>query len=354
MDILQHRTPPKRRSISDAATAGTGLAPSPTFNELPPRNAANRLSLSKDDHHVPTASPQTPKRPGFLGRGLSLQMPSRVMPLSLGTVASTNASKGPPAPAPLSPQLDTLTSYASPATSLPRHSRGLDFSRACTNLHHSTLAEQSSPDSSPVITQKAMGIGIPSRKASISSMMLDSPNLGPGSTWPQMSLNDRSTVSSSVGSVNMLASDSDSDSDDADLMDPDDDDPIYATPQAHKMNNHSALTPFAQSTASPGATWSNNFSPAHASLMKNFQRGRFRKERSRKSSSSASGASAMASPRTTSPPPLRSIESAGYFPFNRLASSRRESLALGTDQMNISSGNDSDGEGGLPYQRRRV
>lgn len=176
-------------------------------------------------------------------------------------------------------------------------------------------------------------------------MMLDSPNLGPGSTWPQMSLNDRSTVSSSVGSVNMLGSDMDSDSDDEDLMDPDDqDDPIYATPQVHKLNNPSAVTPFGQNTASPGTTWSNNFSPAHASLMKNFQRSRFKKERSRKSSSSASGPSAMPSPRTTSPPPLRSIESGGYFPWPRKGSNRRESLALGTDQLNISSGNDSGDE----------
>lgn len=300
-----------------------------------------RIGLSKDDHDVPSASsPQTPRRPDFLARGLSLHMPPRTM--SMAAPSGINR-------APLSPQLDTLTSYASPATSLPRHSRGLDFSRACTNLHHSTLAEQSSPDSSPIITQKGMGIGIPSRKASVSSMMLDSPNLGPGSHWPQMSLNDRSTVSSSVGSVNMLGSDSESDSDDADLMDPDDDDPIYATPQVQKLNNPGSVTPFAMNTASPGTTWSNNFSPAHASLMKNFQRGRFKKERSRKSSSSASGTSAMPSPRTTSPPPLRSIESGGYFAWPRLGSSRRESLAMGTDQLNISSGNDS-GDEATPAQ----
>ncbi|KAF1349943.1 hypothetical protein BDV97DRAFT_352819 [Delphinella strobiligena] len=318
-------TPSKRRSISDAAPSR--LEPSPNFHET----FICRKSISKDDHDVP--SPQTPKRPD-LARGLSLHMPPRAVPMA-APMATTRV--------PLSPQLDTLN--ASPATSLPRHSRGLDFSRACTNLHHSTLAEQSSPDSSPIIMQKGVGIGIPSRKASVSSMMLDSPNLGPGSTWPQMSLNDRSTVSSSVGSINMLGSDTDTDSDEDELMHPDDqDDPIYATPQVHKLNNISAVTPFANRTASPGPTWSNNFSPAHASLMKTFQRGRFKKERSRKSSSSASGTSAMPSPRTTSPPPLRSIESGGYFAWPRTASNRRESLALGTDQLNISSGNDSGDE----------
>lgn len=146
----------------------------------------------------------------------------------------------------------------------------------------------------------------------------------------------------------MLGSDSgSSDSDDDDLMDPDDaEDAIYTTPQVHKLHNPNAGTPFAPQNASPSAgTWSNNFSPAAASLMKTFQRTRLRKGRSRKSSSSASGHSAMPSPRTTSPPPLRSIESAGYFGWPRLGSSRRESLALGTDQLNLSSGNDSGDEG---------
>lgn len=339
MDRTPSKPPLKRGSISM-------LAPSPAFREAsePERRLSSTINTPKDDITVPSPSPQTPRRPDFLSRGLSLQLPPRTMSM---------AAPGSAQRAPLSPQLDPLTSYASPQTSLPRHSRGLDFSRACTNLHHSTLAEQSSPDSSPIITQK--GIGIPSRKASVSSMMLDSPNLVPGANWPQMSvsLNDRSAVSSSVGSVNMLGSGSDSDSDSGgdDLMGPDDaDDAIYATPQAHKLNHLSAPTPFNPSTASPTAMWSNNFSPAHASLMKNFQRVRFKKGRSRKSSSSASasasGPSAMPSPRTTSPPPLRSIESGGYFGWSRLGNSRRGSLALGADQLNISSGNDSGDEAG--------
>ena len=64
---------------------------------------------------------------------------------------------------PLSPKLDSSASYGVPGSVLPRRSRGMDFSRACTNLHHSTLAEQSSPDSSPVIGGRAMNI--PSRKS---------------------------------------------------------------------------------------------------------------------------------------------------------------------------------------------
>ncbi|KAG9541952.1 hypothetical protein KCV01_g25509, partial [Aureobasidium melanogenum] len=83
--------------------------------------------------------------------------------------------------------------------------------------------------------------------------------------------------------------------------------------------------------------WSNNFSPAHASLMKTFQRSRLKKGRSRKSSSSASNNSAMPSPRTTSPPPLRSIEGSAHFGWPRLRETRPEHPSL-------SSGNDSGDE----------
>lgn len=341
-------TPTKSRSFSDPPTNITpsALAPSPTFRE--------RIShQSKDDHALPPTTPKPTRRPDILTRGLSLQMPS--------------PSHFPPR-APLSPQLDSHNTYmqqsqnisASPQTSLPRHSRGLDFSRACTNLHHTTLAE-SSPDSSPVIMQK--GMMIPgrghSRKGSFSSMMLDSPNLhglGGGTTpWGSL-VPERSTVSSSVGSVNMLASESEgSDSDeDMSMAGDENEDAIFTTPQVHKLQNPSAPTPFAGPPTTPGSMWSSgpNFSPAQASLMKTIRRSRLQKhgKRSRKSSSSASGSgySSMASPRTTSPPPMRSIETAangsGLFNWANAARSRRESLALGTDGLQLSSGNDSGDE----------
>lgn len=322
------KSPSKSRSFSDPPNT---LAPSPTFRESSSR-------VSKDDHAVPSAPPKTPRRPDFLSRGLSLQMPPR--DTSMPSPANFSSR------VPLSPQLDPSTTYGSPATSLPRHSRGLDFSRACTNLHHSTLAEQSSPDSSPIITQK--GMMIPPRKGSVSSMVLDSPNLGPGSTWGSLHNPERSTVSSSVGSVNMLGSESgSSDSDeDASMGGDDNEDAIFTTPQVHKLQNPNAPTPFNPSTASPGPLWSSAHSPAAASLMKTIRRTRLHKGRSRKSSSSASGHSSMASPRTASPPPLRSIESASgsYFAWPRTAQSRRESLAIGADHLHLSSGNDSGDE----------
>ena len=364
------KTPTRLRSFSaNAKSNGTPatLAPSPTFHE--------KLSLtSKDDHALPTTPLRSPRsRRPEPGRGLSLQMPP--------TLSMPSPSHFPPQPRgvqPLSPQLDqhqiymhAVSQQASPATSLPRHSRGLDWSRACTNLHHSTLAEQSSPDSSPVITQKGMMIPgsqqYRSRKGSMSSvMMMDSPNMtapstslgGGGGMWGSLG-QERSTMSSSIGSVNMLASDSESlaSDDDASMGGDDTEDPVFTTPQVHKLQNpHTAATPFGPAPLTPVGRghWGSGapFSPAQASLMKTIRRTRLQKndKRSRKSSSSASGSgySSMASPRATSPPPLRSIETAAnggsYFQWTAAARSRRESLALGTDGLHISSGNDSGDE----------
>lgn len=314
------RTPqksPKARSLSDSTPQ---LKPSPKFRE----------PASKDDQTIIPTSPRTPRRPDFLSRGLSLQMPPRDMPM--------------PSPAhfaarvPLSPQLDARNTYASPASLLPRRSRGAEFSRACTNLHHSTLADQSSPDSSPTITQK--GMMIPSRKPRANSMILDSPNVN-HSTWG-MGNGDRTAASSSVGSINMLDDASSSSSDEGDPMDPDDnDDPMLMTPQAMKAHN----TPFGGPIPgnSTGA-WSNMFSPGGPPTFMSIQRARLRKGRSRKSSSSASAHSSIASPGPASPP---NGKGEGYFSREaviRKAGSRRESLSLFTNDLHISSGNDSGDE----------
>ena len=201
---------------------------------------------------------------------------------------------------------------------------------------------------------------IPGRKGSVSSMMLDSPNVmnGAGSVpWGSL-VPERSTVSSSVGSVNMLASESEGDDsdEDASMGGDENEDAIFTTPQVHKLQNPNAPTPFAGPPTTPGggAMWGSgsHFSPAQASLMRTMKRNKLHKngKRSRKSSSSASGSgySSMASPRAVSPPPMRSIESAangGYFNRPTAARSRRESLALGADGLQISSGNDSGDEG---------
>lgn len=71
-----------------------------------------------------------------------------------------------------------------------------------------------SPGSSPVMTTK--GMNIPGRKGSVGSMVLDSPAMGGiGTGWGGLAP-ERSTVSSSVGSVNMMGSDSESNESDED------------------------------------------------------------------------------------------------------------------------------------------
>src|SRR5690242_11953476 len=303
----------KARSFSDSTPK---LEPSPKFRE--PTKA------SKDDH-TDVASPTTPRRPDFLSRGLSLQMPPRELPMSSPAHFAARV--------PLSPQLDARNTYASPASLLPRRSRGAEFSRACTHLHHSTLPDQSSPDSSPTITQK--GIKIPSRRPRANSMIMESPNVNAYGAW-------RTAPSSSVGSINMLGSeDSSGSSDELDPMDPDDaDDPMIMTPQATKTNN--VFTGGALINNSPFASM---FSPSGVPNFMSIQRARLRKGRSRKSSSSASGHSSLASPGGPASPPNGKGE--GYFSREALLrreGTRRESLSLFTNDLHISSGNDSGDE----------
>lgn len=307
---------PKARSLSDSTPK---LEPSPKFRE-PTR-------MSKDDNTI-IASPITPRRPDFLSRGLSLQMPPRESP-------------GMPSPAhfaarvPLSPQLDARNTYASPGSLLPRRSRGAEFSRACTNLHHSTVPDQSSPDSSPTITQK--GIKIPPRRPRSNSMLLDSPNVSLHGGW---SHGDRTAPSSSVGSINMMGSeDSSSSSDEVDPLDPEDrDDPMITTPQAKTNMLFPGLN------TGNNNIWPSLFSPGGQPNFASMHRARLRKARSRKSSSSASGHSSMASPGPASPP---NGKDSGYFAREaamRKAGSRRESLSIFANDLHISSGNDSGDE----------
>ncbi|ESZ92423.1 hypothetical protein SBOR_7182 [Sclerotinia borealis F-4128] len=305
------RSPSKARSLSDGGQPT--LSPSPKFHESEKR-------VSKDDSSL-SDSPTTPRRPAF-PRGLSLQMPQGGF-MPLGSPAYINR-------VPLSPKLDQSQTYGSPTSVLPRRSRGLDFSRAATNLHHSTLAEQSSPDSSPTITGRAMNI--PNRKNG-----LHFTSGGEGSMWSSMANSERMTVSNSLGSVNMMASESSgSSSDDDDLMDADDiDDSIITTPQINKM---SALFD-GHPNASPGGAWSGQ-SPAVSSLM-NFQRARFRNGKSRKGSRSDS----MASPTSKSPPTMRNVES-GYFGREMAVDnfhSRRESISWAANQLHISGSESDDG-----------
>lgn len=323
------KSPSKSRSLSDSIPK---LSPSPKFREQPRK--------TQDDHSI-SIGPKTPRRPDALTRGLSLQMPPR----DNGMPSPATLTKR----APLSPQLDSRNTYGSPTSLLPRRSRGAEFSRACTNLHHSTLAEQSSPDSSPTITQK--GMAIPSRRSM--SMNLDYHHANAMNAWSTGVNGDR-TAASSLGSMSVINSDSSSgDSDGDDPMDPDDnDDPMFMTPHATKSNNILG-TPISGTVNPSLGGWPSNFSTAMPNFM-TLHRARLRKGRSRKSSSSASGHSSIASPGTASPPYGRSVDlgNGGYFAregLSKKAPSRRESLSLHTNDLHISSGNDSGDEAVLPH-----
>lgn len=313
---------PKPRSLSDAPKPT--LSPSPAFRE-PTRR------VSKDDSAI--IDPVTPRRPSFHVRGLSLQMTAK------DGVGNTTSAVLPRVP--LSPKLDSSHIYGSPSSMLPRRSRGLDYTRACTNLHHSTLAE-SSPDASPIAGRG--GIQIPQRR-SLGNTVLDSPSNMSGPLWS--TIPDKSGLSGSISSVNMLDSDSDSDTSSDDMaLDRDMDDPVLTTPAASRLNPglvHGV-------THSPGGEWmSNQPSPAQASLMSfhsnlmSFRRARTRKGKSQHSSSSVSMNSSRPSPGPLSPGIIKSVESSGYFGpglTKQQVQSRRESLSLGTDELCLSDNDD--------------
>ncbi|KAK4153085.1 D-isomer specific 2-hydroxyacid dehydrogenase [Chaetomidium leptoderma] len=196
---------PKSRSLSDSG--GTpNLSPSPYITEASHRHSKDDIAIrDKDREHI-SSLPSTPVRAGFLVRGLSLQMPPR-------DSASPACQSGFARPAPHSPKPEHP--YASPTNILPRRSRGMDFSRAATSLHHSTLADQGSPDSSPTIGSRAMNI--PGRRTAD----YGGPEHTSTSLWSVMGNQERMHISSSVGSTSHAISDLSSTSDDDDYMDED-------------------------------------------------------------------------------------------------------------------------------------
>jgi hypothetical protein len=172
--------------------------------------------------------------------------------------------------------------------------------------------------------------------------VLDSPSNTIGH-WSNMG--DRTALSSSVSSINMLESDSDSDSSsDEDMgVDRDLDDPLLSTPAASRLKGNLMGT----AINSPGTDWMNpqQASPAHNSSMSfssnllSFRR-RVRKGKSHHSSSSVSMKSSRPSPGPLSPGIVKSVEPTnGYFGSGltrQQVQSRRESLSLGTDDLRLS------------------
>ena len=284
----------KGRSLSDGGS--TQLSPSPHIIEASRRTSKDDSSLHSSNNHGGNRDldfPVTPHRPHNPFRtvgdpNLSLQMPQRdrdfISPFPVagvgvggagpgaGVGAGIGASAGAAAtsatnqhlkhtltPTPLSPKLDHSQIYASPTNILPRRSRGLDFSRAATSLHHSTLAEQSSPDSSPTMGGRAMNIpgrgnGEYGAEQSTSSL------------WSMMGVRERNHLSGSVGSTaNMVASDSSSSSGDDDFMDDEMEDAIMSTPQGSRNTMHPGGQMAGQMNSNV-VSWLPDASPAVSSL----------------------------------------------------------------------------------------
>lgn len=210
----------RTRSLSDGD--GSQLSPSPFILDASRRTSKDDSAVRRGRIEDP-APPVTPRHPGFPMHGLSLHVPQ--------PEADAPAHPSYMKPAPLSPKLDHSQTYASPTNILPRRSRGLDFSRAATSLHHSMLAEQPSPDSSPTIGGHAMNIprrSIGEYGAEQSSTSLRS----------IMGNHERMHISSSVGSINPVASDSSSSGED-EFMDDEMEDAILTTPQVAKTDAQS-------------------------------------------------------------------------------------------------------------------
>ena len=234
----------------------------------------------------------------------------------------------------------------------------MDFSRAATSLHHSTLAE-SSPESSPIVGSR--GSMMPRKSLfgpPTNPGVPESPNSVPNSLWSTMANAEKTGLSSSVGSSVVMEYDSGSTSSDVDeVMDNgEDDDTIHMTPHIYQIGNGFG-NPFGSVASSPGGDGIRTFAPAASKLM-SFQRHRVKSRKKRMSSSSASGQSSLHSPGPSSPPLLRSIESSlsingGFFlddPSKKEINSRRESLSLGTNDMQLSDAEQSDCEGLLRMQ----
>ncbi|KAI9726734.1 MAG: hypothetical protein M1828_000590 [Chrysothrix sp. TS-e1954] len=237
-------TPTKNRSLSDSHPI---LDPSPKFREP--------ATKARDDN-VLIATPRHSRR-----AALSLQMPSRDVEHIFTDTRRT----------PYSPHLDGREAYISPTTVLPRHSRGLEISRACTSLHHSTSVDQATPDSSPIVAHKSMGSA--SRRASNVSMMLDSPRPSFLGGWPGMT-NERGYSSRHFGSGTALTSDdssSDEDEHDPDMRPAEIEDGILTTPQFRRSSGAGTFTPYGARGAPASGGWTASHSPMARGLP-HFQR----------------------------------------------------------------------------------
>lgn len=256
VSMIMERSPfvlQRTRSLSDG---GGALSPSPFIIDTRPASKDDselrEVSSSGTPNSNAYTAPVTPRRPDFALRGLSLQMP-RSRDASPAAVASSQSSSY-IRPSPLSPKLDQSHIYASPTNILPRRSRGLDFSRAATSLHHSTLAEPSSPDTSPTVAG-GRAMAIPGRGFGDFGTEQSTTSL-----WSMMGNQERMNLSTSLGSGHHMAlgSDTSSSSDDDDPMDEEMEDAFMGTPQAAKSGQIAGV-PWMPGGSSPAVSSLSSF-----------------------------------------------------------------------------------------------
>lgn len=327
---------PKPRSLSDGdPSAAAKLSPSPNIVSSAARRTRDDSSL-RDTAFSPAtispaaataaAGPSTPRRDASARPSLNLNLqvpPNRGDPFAAQAASAASSAGGNPLSGgrigPLSPKLDHSQVFASPTNVLPRHSRGLDFSRAATSLHHSTLADQPSPDSSPTIGGRGMNIPTGRRAGDFAGTEQSSNSL-----WSVMGNQEKMSISGSLGSVpGIVPSDSSSSSDD-DLMDEDMDETYLTTPQAKAMASVGGPHP---------APWSLGGSPA-SGLMSFQQRQRPKKHAKRRLGGSLGGLG------------LGGVQSSGITkspPTGDASHSRRDSMSWQANQMHLSG---SEGEEG--------
>ncbi|CAD6502451.1 BgTH12-05043 [Blumeria graminis f. sp. triticale] len=203
---LKVRTGFKVRSFSEAS-----------LSALPPTSNENELGRGEVRYDsIPSRYPKTSKRLSFPMGNISLQTPREPVP------SRPHISK--------SPLRDHAQACGFPTNMPSRLSHGLNFSREATNLHHSFLAEQSSPDLLP--TPARCDIKTLDKAHGLYLNGSGDHSHDSGSFWSMMEDVDRDKVSNSLGSFNMTTgSDSlDSCSDEDHLMD-DIDDSMLITPQ---------------------------------------------------------------------------------------------------------------------------
>ncbi|EPS42045.1 hypothetical protein H072_4031 [Dactylellina haptotyla CBS 200.50] len=308
---LSGRTPPPvmtsmnsnhSRSLSHPVNRTVSLNPSTSFPPGPatatfPLSAATSTTSPTSGFSIP--APLTPTRPS-LPCGLSLQLPSLQLP-------SRNE--------PLPPYLDPALGFST--VRRPR----LDFTRSCTSLHHSFVAD--SPDSSPLTPS----MPIP-RRGLDSPIAMYTGGTGAGSILSTMLADSRVDSDSS--------SDSSSDDDEMELT-----------------SAHSQFGP-----SLPGAGGVNELFNSSALLnRRHMTRLRGKGRSSRQSSSSASASStSLASPSPTTPPNGETKKnggnsgngsSGGYFgsQLSDLLAQRRQSISQAMKKIGFMSGSGASDDG---------